>query len=74
MRDQMTAKCYVPSKMQIEQQPRRSFYFRMHQLDEILICNWCDNKRVLVKSNYVKIEPMGTALQYINSQAGKVKI
>ena len=46
----------------------------MHQLDEILICAWRDNKRVLLVSNYVGIGPMGTALRYEKSQGGKVEI
>ena len=70
----MTAKCTLPSKTQIEKQPRKSFDYRLHQLDEILICAWRDNKRVLVGSNYVGIEPMGTALHYEKYQGGKVKI
>ena len=74
MRDRMTAKCPLPSKKQIEKQHRGSFYYRVHQLDEILICAWLDNKRVLLGSHYVGIKPIGTALRYERSQGGKVEI
>ena len=74
MKDRMTGKCPLLSKKQIEKQPRGSYDYRIHQRDEILICAWRDNKRVLLGSNYVGIEPLGIAERYDKSQGGKVEI
>lgn len=74
MRDKMTKRCPLMSRKLIEKQPRGTYDYRLHQQDNILICAWRDNKRVLLGSNYIGIEPVGTAERYDKSQGGRVEI